>query len=155
RQPREGEEDDEDQEERAPTASPGFELLNSLVAQIVPLVVSGLAGKKPPKLDEMLDWRKAAPQAASPTADVTPASPSKGAKVEAPPLLDPKLMEHFLAIQNALTPAEAALARQVAAELSPQELRAWMLELSALSVPDAVAKVLSIVGAANNVGGVQ
>ena len=42
-------------------------------------------------------------------------------------------MTHFIAIQSALKPEEAALARQLAAELSPVELRAWFDELSRLS----------------------
>ena len=61
-------------------------------------------------------------------------------------------MSHFIAIQSALAPAEAALARQVAAELSPAELRAWIDELSALSVPDAVAKIRSFIGAKPKAG---
>ena len=62
-------------------------------------------------------------------------------------------MSHFIAIQSALVPNEAALARQVAAELSPTELRAWFDELSALSVPDAVAKIRSMLGATPKTGG--
>jgi hypothetical protein len=54
-------------------------------------------------------------------------------------------MAHFIAIQSALTPAEAALARQIAGELSPTEMRAWFGELSALSVADAVAKIRTFI----------
>ena len=39
------------------------------------------------------------------------------------------------------------------AELSPAELSGWIEELSGLPVPDAVAKVRSIVGKSSNAGG--
>ena len=153
RKPRElagGEADDadEDDDDRdAPATSPTFELINTLVAQVVPLVVTSLASKKMPKLGAILDWRKAAPQAQPaqlPTETTASAEPAD--ETEELPPLDPKMMSHFIAIQSALTPAEAALARQIAAELSPKEMRAWFAELSALSVPDAVAKIRAFVG---------
>ena len=40
---------------------------------------------------------------------------------------------------------ESALAREVAARLSPQELRGWFAELKQLAVPDAVARIRSLV----------
>ena len=149
--------DDEDETEVAPPASSAFEFLNSLVAQVVPLVISSLAGKKMPKLGAILDWRKAVPEA-SPAPIKTEALPAGASVVDAEavtelPPLDPKMMMHFIAIQSALTPADAGLARQVAAELSPTEVRAWFHELSALSVPDAVAKIRSIIGNAPKAGG--
>ena len=57
------EDEDDDEDDQAP-AAPGFDL-NALVAQIVPMLVDGLAsGKlKMPELGAMLDWRKAAPKA--------------------------------------------------------------------------------------------
>jgi len=55
-------------------------------------------------------------------------------------------MGHFIAIQSSLSPDEAALAREVAGQLSPAELRAWFDELSKLSVPDAAAKIRKVVG---------
>jgi hypothetical protein len=39
------------------------------------------------------------------------------------------------------------LARALAAELSPAELRAWMAELCELSVADAVAKIRAVLNA--------
>jgi hypothetical protein len=57
-------------------------------------------------------------------------------------------MTHFLAIQAALTPDEANLARATAAELSPADLRTWLAELTQLSVPDAVAKVRAVLAQA-------
>ncbi len=57
----------------------------------------------------------------------------------------PSTMTHFLAIQNALQPSEAAMARAVAADLQPLELRAWFDDLSKLSVPEAVTKIRSMI----------
>ena len=162
RQPRGVEDDDDDDEdddvEPAPVSSPGFELINTLVAQVVPIVVTALAGKKGPSLAGILDWRKAAAQAApAQSAPEAPASaqapqPADDEPEELPPL-DPKMMGHFIAIQSALNPTEAALARQIAAELSPKEMRAWFAELAALSVPDAVAKIRAFVGGPSKAGG--
>lgn len=152
RQPRAVDEGDDDIDDDAPAgaSSPAFELINTLVAQVVPIVVSGLASKGMPKLGAILDWRKAAPEAKQIEASTTEMAEAKAAtdtKSELPPL-DPKAMSHFIAIQSALTPGEAALARQVAAELSPAEVRTWFAELSALSVPDAVAKIRTFVKSA-------
>jgi hypothetical protein len=69
------------------------------------------------------------------------------------PPLDPKMMSHFIAIQSALTQQEAALARQVAAELSPAEMRMWFAELSGMSVADAVTKIRSIIAGQAKSGG--
>jgi hypothetical protein len=142
RQPRVIDDEDDDDETAAPASSPAFEFINTLVAQVVPIVVSGLASKGMPKLGAILDWRKAVPEAKQieATATARESKPDSETKNELPPI-DPKAMSHFIAIQSALGPNEAALARQVAAELSPTELRAWFAELSALSVPDAVAKI--------------
>jgi hypothetical protein len=129
------------------------------------------------RLGEMLDWRKAAAAGAKKSAEsATPNAPRGRATAAAPrattnesrtrptprpsapvaepaaddaPLapLDPAAMGHFLAIQSALTPDEAALAREVASTLSPRELRAWLAELGPLSVPDAVAVIRHHIGA--------
>jgi hypothetical protein len=55
-------------------------------------------------------------------------------------------LAHFIEIQSELTPLEGRLAREVAATLSPAEIRAWLAELSTMSVPDAVAKIRSFIG---------
>ena len=164
REPRDAgdQDDDEDDAPLAAPSSPGFELINNLVAQVIPIVVASLAGKKM-NLSSVLDWRKASEEgkqqkqaAAAPALDVTTAteSPTEDASdSDALPPLDPKTMTHFIAIQSALGASEAALARQVAAELTPRELRAWFSELSALSVPDAVAKIRAMLGATSKTGG--
>lgn len=158
RKPRETEadddnDDDDDDAPAAPASSPAFELINTLVAQVVPIVVTSLTNKKMPKLGAILDWRKAVPETASGNAatDASAAHLATTSPAELPPL-DAKAMSHFITIQSALTPAEAALARQVAAELSPSEMRAWIAELSALSVPDAVAKIRAFIGATPKAG---
>ena len=117
----------------------------------MPVVVSSIAGKGFPKLGAILDWRKAADASKHEPESEKAVKPDK---VEKPPTsnepapLDPKMMAHVIAIQAALTPAEAALARQLAAELAPAETRAWFDELAEMTVPDAVAKIRSIVGKA-------
>lgn len=150
--------DDESGDDTAVPASPGFEFINNLVAQVIPIVITSLSGKKMPKLAAVLDWRKASADdqpKQHPALDVTTATDASTAadKGDALPPLDPKTMSHFLAIQSALAPNEAALARQVAAELAPVELRAWFDELAAMPVSAAVAKIRAMLGASTKTGG--
>jgi hypothetical protein len=154
RQPREIDQDDSDEDDVAPVpaSSPAFEFINTLVAQVVPIVVGSIANKGMPKLGAILDWRTAAPEPKQIEATATSDKPAESSVPALPPL-DPKAISHFIAIQSALTPAEAALARQIAGELSPTEMRAWFGELSALSVPDAVAKIRTFVGEQSKTGG--
>lgn len=153
------EEDDGDADEASAAnapASPSFDLLNTLVAQLVPLLINNMSGKKMPKLAAVLDWRKAQPKNdSSPEADVLATDDDATTQdvSDVLPPLDPKMMSHFIAIQSALTPNEATLARQLAAELSSAEQRAWLHELTALSVSDAVAKLRGILGSMAKAGG--
>jgi hypothetical protein len=62
------------------------------------------------------------------------------------PTLDMAALAHFAAIQGALTFREGMLARALAAELSPAEMRTWLTELQTLSVPEAVAKIRAVLG---------
>jgi hypothetical protein len=158
RQPREIEEEEDDEIEAPPASSPAFEFINNLVAQVVPILMTGFASKKVPKLASVLDWRKASAegraereQSAQPALDVTTASETT-TETALPPL-DPKALSHFIAIQSALAPVEAALAREVASQLSPTEMRAWFAELSALSVTDAVAKIRAFIASIKKTGG--
>ena len=142
--------------------------VNALVAQLVPLLVTNLAsGKlKLPGLAAMLDWRKATPDArgdvstdSSEVTVTTPpvraskksVAPSATQEAEMPPL-GASMMAHYLAIQSELTPDEAAMARKVAQDLSADERRAWLDQLSKLSVEDAVAKIRSLVHSKNSGG---
>jgi len=157
RQPRIGDDTETGDDEQA---APGFDL-NALVAQVVPMLVMSLSkGKlKMPDLAGVVDWRRATPAAATANTlpapamratgpgrdDVTIAEAESATMARAPtlelPPIDPQTMVHFVAIQSALMPEEAALARDVASNLSPAELRAWFDELSKLSVPQAVQKI--------------
>ena len=57
------------------------------------------------------------------------------------PILDAAALMHFASVQQALTPRESVLARAIATELSPAELRAWIADLRPLSIPEAVMRV--------------
>lgn len=181
---RDDEDDDDGDEDEQINAPAGFDL-NAMVAQLVPVLVTGLmSGKvKMPGLAALFDWRKAAPanDACESTdqpakqklpkkkkrvVEVTPADTAPKEAVEhdgteteeageqaALPPLDPATMAHFIAIQSALSPEEGELAREVAAQLSPAEMRAWFDELSKLSVDEAVAKIRKIVSGAGKTGG--
>jgi hypothetical protein len=81
----------------APPLSPTFELINNLVAQIVPVIVTTLASKKPPRLEALIDWRKAKPAPA-----VLEATPS----TEAAPPVDAAALAKVMQLQASLTPTE-------------------------------------------------
>jgi hypothetical protein len=150
--------DDADDE----VAPAGFDL-NAMIAQLMPVLVGGLASGKlqVPNLAAMLDWRKAAPKP-DPEKRSKPARSTKEAlgpatedsdeqsddRDTALPPIDPSTMAHFIAVQSMLTPEESALAREVAAELKPAELRAWFDELSKLDVTEAAAKIRKVVSGA-------
>lgn len=163
REPR-GEDEEAEEAEEQPETKPGFDL-NTLVAQLVPMLVMGLGGKgKLPGIGEMLDWRKAAPAAepqgrskakatkVAEQAEVGASTVPENATDVIPPI-DPQTMAHFVAVQSALTPEESAIAREVARELSAAELRAWFDELSKLSVPEAVEKVRKLISGFGKNGG--
>jgi hypothetical protein len=172
RKPREIEvedEEDEAEDELESATPPGFDL-NALVAQLVPMLVTGLmSGKmKLPGLAAMLDWRKAKPSNDSATAPESapnakphakPALPQVAAPAQEPPsdaalpVLDPAAMVQVVAIQSALEPQEVAFVQEVAKELSPAELRAWFDKLSKLSVPDAVEVIRGLIAGKDKNGG--
>ncbi len=138
---------DDDVEGDEAVPSSGFDL-NALVAQVVPMIVMSLTGGgNKPKLNlgSVLDWRKAAKPAKEPApeapTEVEPEVTTTHKPVTELPALDPQTMAHFIAIQSALKPEEAALAREVASTLGPAELRGWIEELGKLSVPQAVQKI--------------
>jgi hypothetical protein len=150
REPRADGDDDDGDDDGEPAIKPSFDL-NALVAQVVPMLVMGLGnGKvKLPALNEVLDWRKAKPAKQSKPAPASEAAAADDAKpapaTDALPPLDPQTMQHFIAIQSALKPEEASMAREVASTLGPAELRAWFDELSKLTVPQAVQKIRVLV----------
>lgn len=150
-------EGDIEEDDEHPAPSVGFDL-NSLVAQLMPLLVNSLmSGKlKVPGLGAVLDWRKATPEAQAsvertqpktrPTPKPSPAPTPASERDSALPI-DPTSMAHFIAVQAGLTPEEAAIAREVASQLSPAELRTWFDALSALSVDDAIAEIRTFTSA--------
>lgn len=164
--------DEDDEEDEAPPPPPPQGDIYALLGPVVQMFAASLFGggiKMPGGLGAILDWRKATPQKQIADKAVTErasseakTAPPAGAIAEAPsatetqsdvlPPLDPATMRHFLAIQAALEPQEAMLAREVARELGPAKLRAWFDELSKLSVPDAVARVRELLGAAQKGG---
>jgi hypothetical protein len=158
--------DEVDDDDAADGDAAGFDL-NALVAQFVPMVMAGFAnGKlKMPNLAALLDWRRATPDAAGASAKrpkgaiatstetvVDSGDTAETSARTALPEIDPATMAHFIAIQSALTPEEATLAREVAGQLEPAELRAWFDELSKLDVAEAVKKVRKLVSGAGKTG---
>ncbi len=164
REPRASDEEDEDDDTEGAGPQSGFDL-NAIVAQVVPMLLMGLGNGKAklPGLDELLDWRKAMPsktRAKDPAKPTKPVEAAEAMTTHVPenatdvlPPIEPQTMAHFVAVQSALSPEEAAIAREVAKELSAGELRAWFDELSKLSVPDAVAKVRKLVSGFGKDGG--
>ncbi|MGE0402456.1 MAG: hypothetical protein AB7T06_37485 [Kofleriaceae bacterium] len=150
RQPRAGEVDDEfDDDDDAAPMKAGFDL-NAIVAQVVPMLLAGVtAGKvRMPDLAGVVDWRKAAkPSRATKSIEkssVIDTSVPENAAAIIPPI-DAETMTHFIAVQSALKPEEAALAREVAGNLSAPELHAWFDELKKLTVPQAVQKIRTLI----------
>lgn len=167
RAPRPGEADiDEDEEDTLPRV--GFDV-NALLGQLAPLLaplLANLCKAGVPSVGEALDWRKATPGAKQGAAKKLIKAPRLDGASDGPPaasatsvtsgavtpLIDMDTMAHFIAVQSALTPDEASIARQVAKDLGTDELHAWFDELKKLSVPDAVAKVRGLIGGTGNGG---
>ncbi|HEY4177981.1 MAG TPA: hypothetical protein VGM90_14135 [Kofleriaceae bacterium] len=139
REPRATEEQDEEEGEADVPA--GFDL-NALVAQLVPMLAMAFTkGKvKMPDLASALDWRQASPKEAKVIGTAGASSPDQE-ETDALPPIDPQTMAHFIAIQSALKPEEAAMAREVAGNLGTAELNSWFEELKKLTVPQAVQKI--------------
>ena len=87
------------------------------------------------------------PTKASEAPTNAPAAPPRPSHL---PSHSPRAMDHFLAIQAALTPEEAASVRAAASALSPLELCALIDEFSAMSVPEAVARVRALLAGARD-----
>lgn len=121
-------------------ATGGFDL-NTLVAQVVPVLMASLSNGKLtfPDLASALDWRKATPVLDAPRQRSTNANPA------VIPPIDSATMAHMVAVHAVLTPSEAALASEVAKELKPAELRVWFDELKKLSVSEAAEKIRGLI----------
>jgi hypothetical protein len=66
------------------------------------------------------------------------------------PTLSPDTVARFGVIDAALTLAERMRVVELGARLSPAELRGWVAELTALPVPDALAKIRAALAAADD-----
>jgi hypothetical protein len=170
RELRRGDEDDDADDDRVlPAATPipgvpGGIDFNTIIAQSVSNVTVAMLNRfMPASLGSVVDLRKAhaegeaqrqtaptptATDAAAPTQPRTPRMTPVAAPTlvspqasGAPSAMDPATMMHFLAIQNSLGPSEREVALAMAQELTLADRNAWMRELRALSVPDAVKKV--------------
>lgn len=153
--------DDEESSDSGDVTPAGFDI-NTMVGQLVPVLMQAVmsGNLKLPNLAALFDWRKAAPVTteAAPKKRKPKPQPAPAVENEAAPTptteptglppIDPAMMGHFIAIQSSLSPEEAALAREVAGQLNPTELRAWFDELSKLSVPDAATKIRKVVSGA-------
>lgn len=135
----------------------------TLIGQLAPLLtplLSSFGKGGMPSMAEALDWRKASKRsvAAARTSqrvdgpgdtaiDVAPFGDDEVTEnnISTLPPLDPQTIAHFIAIQSALKPEEAALARDVAGNLTPPELHAWFDEMKQLTVPQAVQKICVLI----------
>ncbi len=133
--------------EQPPSLLKQFEpMIAAVVTQVITSLMTGSSagsGGLKETLKDALDWQKAAAKGKTEreVIDVSSVTPTT---MELPPI-SPTEMAHFIAIQSALDAEEAALAREVAAQLSPQELRGWFAELKQLAVPVAVARIRALV----------
>ena len=60
---------------------------------------------------------------------------------EEPIEIQPAHIRHFLAIHNALSPAEATMICEIAEAFSAEELRVWFSQLVDLTTPQAVQHI--------------
>jgi hypothetical protein len=144
------------------------DLFQPMVGPAVDRLVKGLVNGQvglPSSLGEMFDWRKAAEAGKKAKAEQAPAgtpaaqpateAPTTAPTSSEPPKLNLQDAAHFMAIQSALAPAEAAFARQAASNLSRDELAAWMQKLGQLNVADAVAEIRKEIAKATAAEGAQ
>jgi len=159
--------DDEDADDAHPPTSPAAAFgidVNHIIADVAKDIVGKVMSKGLPSVADMTDWgdtrakAKAGPVATprenTPTAAPTAQQPSAPTETRAPasttadamPRLDADQMRKVMAIYMALSADEAKLARELAEELSPAERQTWLAELSTLAVPEAVAKIRTLLG---------
>lgn len=171
RSEREDESDEEDEEEEeydepAPQQSAWMENLQPVIATVAAEIMKALLGSKGSggsgggglKLQELLDWRRAALGAgaeAGGKSDDAPPAPSAGSVAPAPAplapsvqeqLSDPAALQHVVAVLGKLTPEERTMAQALSNELSEEERAKWFQQLRRLSVDEAAEKVRGIVG---------
>lgn len=163
-----------DAQDAPPVAPAGMpEWLGHLIQQAAQALVPIFMAKLPalsrlPGLsaDALLDWRRAVPSTPTAVADagvpLEPPTPRvrisatvakeqtvPSAQPSAPPRssLDDStaINAHILQVWQALSAAEQTRAQQLAAALTPDERAAWIFDLAARSVVDAVARVRELI----------
>ena len=162
--------DDEDEEDADETpekrTASVLDFIQPMVGPAMQYVVTGLMSgqlKLPGNLGAMFDWRKAAAQGKRAKEAPSPSAPAADAKpttepASPPPAPAPTKMQnaqHFVAIQEALGPQDAAFARAAAANLTPDQIQAWLAELGQLSIEDAVTRIRAEIAKAKLGGGVS
>lgn len=154
-------------DDREPHKPSPLESFMTIVAQCAPMFMAAMGGKKisMPNVAEIFDWRKASaahqrsstgdkPRKMEAAPNAATAEAVEQSATDALASITPQQMAHFIAIQSALSPEEAAIAREVGASFSKPELAAWLDELGQLSVAEAVAKIRNLIGGKQSQGGV-
>lgn len=146
------EEEDEEEDEREAPSQPSD--LASMVAQAMPPLMAFLTSRSaaPASMTPApgAALASADPSARMPTGGGTSAAAGRERPTAAErpaavmPALDPATMGHFLAIRQALSPEEQALAQALLAELSPDQMQAWIRLFAPLPVATAVEKLREI-----------
>lgn len=146
------EEEDEEEHERDTSSQPSD--LASMVAQAMPPLMAFLTSRSAPAASTtpapgapLASTESSARQTTS-GATSAPSGRELPTAVERPaaamPALDPATMAHFLAIRQALSPQEQALAQALLAELPPDQMQAWVRLFAPLPVATAVEKLREI-----------
>jgi hypothetical protein len=146
------EEEDEEEDEREAPSQPSD--LASMVAQAMPPLMAFLtsrsaaaASSAPAPVAAPASAESSARQPASGGTSVQPGR-ERSTVAERPaatmPTLDPATMAHFLAIRQALSPEDQALAQALLAELPPDQVQAWIRMFAPLPVATAVAQLREI-----------
>jgi hypothetical protein len=142
------EEDEEDDEPEAPSD------LASMVAQAMPPLMAFLTSRSaaaassasaPVAAPASAESSARQPASGGPSAPAGRERPTAGERpAAAMPAIDPATMAHFLAIRQALSPDEQALAQALLAELSPDQVQSWLRLFAPLPVATAVEKLREI-----------
>ena len=142
-------------EEAEPPAQGGW--VSGLVEAIAPMVIGLVkSGAKLPgglPIEALFDWRKARPDAAPEASAPEPSQGEAAGPAEVAATAEALASEHagaggsmhLLAIWQGLSPEEQQRAQALVGRLTVEERTAWMAELAALTVPEAVARVRHII----------
>jgi len=128
-------------------------LVEAIAPTVIGLVKSGakLPGGIP--IEALFDWRKARPNAAPKASAPEPSQGEAAGPAEVAATVEALASEqagaagtmHLLAIWQGLSMEEQQRAQALVGRLTAEERAAWMAELAALTVPEAVARVRHII----------